>query len=160
MVGPCRSCFLNRIMLCKLSGMPEKKSDLFVVKDLFHSLKAVVKSERRLADLEFQLAVRRATRHAILAAVFSVVAITGILALVSFLVIGIGELLNDNYWASSLLVAVATLSLGIPLALYFSRKTLGNDFSFPYVKKSLFDIKDISDSKNGRTDDHGRKNAA
>ena len=43
-------------------------------------------------------------------------AIPGVLALTAFLVIGLGDLLNENYWLSALIVGLAFLAIAATLA--------------------------------------------
>jgi hypothetical protein len=69
------------------------------------------------------------------AAVF--VMAVSVLPLVAFLVIGLGRLLGDNYWLSSLLIGLLGLSGAGAAAYAFLRKIRAEDLDLPESKKAI-----------------------
>jgi uncharacterized membrane protein YqjE len=76
----------------------------------------LIQQEIALAKLELKESVAAAGKSAAQLGIAMGVAIPGMLSLVAFLVIGLGDLMNDNYWASALIVAVACLAIAAVLA--------------------------------------------
>src|SRR4051812_21847307 len=77
-----------------------------VAGDLSTSLKNLVQSEIHLAKAELSDSVGRTASHLGMTAAFGAVAALGILPFMAFLVIGLGRLLNDNFWLSALIVSI------------------------------------------------------
>ena len=76
----------------------------------------LIQQEIALAKLELRESVSAMGKAAAQLGVAIGLAIPGMLALVAFLVIGLGDLMNDNYWASALIVGVAFLAIAGLLA--------------------------------------------
>lgn len=107
------------------------------LKDVGSSFARVVRSEIRLAQAELTDAAGDLGRKSAKMAAFGVVAALGILPFLSFLVIGLGRILNDNYWLSSLVVAVVFFAVGGILA-YSAFKSLKFDgLSAPRTRQRL-----------------------
>lgn len=114
-----------------------KRSTGSVMSDLVHGLQNLVRSEIRLAKTEFQVMAKDTTRHIRLAVVFGVIALLGTLPFLAFLVIGLGKLLNDNYWLSSLILSVICIGVGSLLGVRFIHRISTQDFSFPHTRQSV-----------------------
>lgn len=95
------------------------------VLDVSRRLNHLVRGEIRLAKAEVRQTVDELTRQCLRAASFGLLAALGVMPLVAFLVLGLGHLLGDNYWLSSLLVGLAFVILGVafgaPAAIRISR---------------------------------------
>lgn len=76
----------------------------------------LIRQEIALAKLELRESVSAAGKSAAQLGIALGVAIPGMLSLVAFLVIALGDLMNGNYWASALIVGVACLALAGVLA--------------------------------------------
>jgi uncharacterized membrane protein YqjE len=76
----------------------------------------LIQQEIALAKLELKQSVATAGKSAAQLGIAVGVAIPGMLSLVAFLVIGLGDLMNENYWASALIVGVACLAVAGVLA--------------------------------------------
>ena len=81
-------------------------------KEVGMGLTRVLRSEIRLATVELKETSKVIGRRSISLLVFALIGALGILPFLAFLVIGLGELLNNNYWLSSLIVAVFTFAIG------------------------------------------------
>jgi uncharacterized membrane protein YqjE len=114
-----------------------RRSTGSVMSDLVHGFQGLVRSEIRLAKTEFQLMAKDTTRHIRLAIVFGVIALLGTLPFLSFLVIGLGRLLNDNYWLSSLILSIVCIGVGSLLGVRFIHRVTNQDFSFPHTRQSV-----------------------
>jgi uncharacterized membrane protein YqjE len=88
--------------------------------DLFRQLaddsSNLIKQEINLAKTEVKETVSQAVRDAVWIPVWGAVALVGSLVLVTFLVLLIGDLLN-NYWLSALIVGVVFTAVGGMMAM-------------------------------------------
>ena len=94
------------------------------VGDLFRQLTTdsshLVRQEINLAKTELRETGARLGQAGAKLGIAVAVAIPGLLALVAFLVIGLGDLMNENYWLSALIVGIAFLGIA---ALLVKRAT-------------------------------------
>lgn len=103
--------------------------------DLATSLRNFVKSEIHLAKAEVKVTTRSLARDLSQIAFFSVLALAGILPMIAFCVIGLGNLLGGRYWLSSLIVALVFISVGGILAYRAFRKVKLQDLSFNQTRQ-------------------------
>src|SRR4051812_6778165 len=89
------------------------------IRELFDSLQAVIRSEIQLAKSEATESVSFAAKNIGRAAAGGFVAFLGIPPFMAFLVIGLGELLGNNFWLSALIVSVVFLTTGGLVAMRF-----------------------------------------
>jgi|GEM_PF-1693819 len=82
------------------------------LKEVSSSFKDMVQAEIRLAKVEIQDGLENVASNFAQVAIFGVVTVLGIFPLLSFLVIGLGRILNDNYWLSSLIVTILCFGIG------------------------------------------------
>ena len=75
-------------------------------RDVTVTFRDVIRSEVKLAKAEFKDSAARIGGYSAKLAVAGVFAISGLLPFIAFLVIGLGQYLNGNYWLSSLLVSI------------------------------------------------------
>jgi uncharacterized membrane protein YqjE len=108
-----------------------------VVREVTMSLRDVITSEVRLAKAEIKESSTHMVSHLVQILVFSGLALLGVLAFLSFCVIGLGELLNNNYWLSSLIVAAVFTCVGGGLAYRAYRKMKTMDLTFPETRRTL-----------------------
>lgn len=90
------------------------------VGDLFRRLTAdsshLIRQEINLAKVELKETGTRVGQAGAKLGIAVGVAIPGLLALTAFLVIGLGDLMNENYWLSALIVGLAFLGIAAVLA--------------------------------------------
>lgn len=83
------------------------------VGELFRQLSAdtshLFRQEINLAKSELRESASHAVTGATRIGIAAGIAIPGLLAFGAFLIIGLGDLMNDNYWLSALIVSVAML---------------------------------------------------
>ena len=88
--------------------------------DLFRQLAqdsaTLVRQEMTLAKAELKNNVRSVARDAAMVAVGGVLALVGVVVLIAFLVVAVGDAL-DNYWLGALIVGVLFLLVGGLLAM-------------------------------------------
>lgn len=108
-----------------------------VAREMTDSLKSVIRSEFHLAKAELKENGSQAAKYSIKMAVFGIIAALGTLPLLAFLVIGLGRLLNDNYWLSSLIVAVALFAIGGSVAYIMFKRIKQVDFKFENTRDSV-----------------------
>lgn len=124
------------------SGPPPEYPDLnygSIAKELLNSFEHVVQSEARLARAEVSEIVNDVKKEVSRAAIFGGLAVAGFLPILSFLVIGLGRLLNGNYWLSSLIVGVVMIGIGVGFTLGSVRRIRHHDYSMPHLRDSLQD---------------------
>ena len=90
------------------------------VGDLFRQLTTdsshLIRQEINLAKIELKETGARLGRAGTKLGIAIGVAIPGLLALAAFLVIGLGDLMNENYWLSALIVGIAFIGIAATLA--------------------------------------------
>lgn len=143
---------------------PNQENESFgtATREVITSLKEVIRSEMQLAKAELDHTTANLKSHVVQAVVFGVIAALGVLPLIAFLVIGLGKLLNNQYWLSSLIVGVVFIGFGGALAFRAFKKMKSHDVSFPHtrtnagrdvneVRQKISEISEtISDTMKGR----------
>lgn len=107
------------------------------------SFEKLFKSEIQLAKAESKSALKSFERHIILTITFGVFALAGLFPFMVFLIIIIGKSLNNNYWLSSLILALISFIGGGLLSYRMFSQIKAQDFTFPHLKESLNHEKDV-----------------
>jgi uncharacterized membrane protein YqjE len=88
--------------------------------DLFRQLAqdsaTLVRQEMNLAKAELKSNVKSVARDAVMVAIGGILALVGVVVLIAFLVVAVGDAL-DNYWLGALVVGVLFLLVGGLLAM-------------------------------------------
>jgi hypothetical protein len=85
---------------------------------------ALIQHEIALAKLEIRQSVRTTARNVGLIGTGAMLVVLGMLVLLVFLVIGLGILLGDRYWLSTLIVGIGLAAFGVLIA-YSGTKGIG-----------------------------------
>lgn len=80
--------------------------------EAMQAFKDMMQSERELMRAEFKHNRNEITKYAKQTGIYGGLASLSVLPFVAFLVIGLGRLLEDNYWLSSLIVGVVFAGVG------------------------------------------------
>jgi hypothetical protein len=99
-------------------------------------LKDLVQNEAQLMKAEIKESSKDLGKDVTQAAIFGALLALSALPFLAFLVIGLGDLIN-NYWLSSLIVAVICAAVGGGMAYASYKKIKERDFSFPRTRASL-----------------------
>jgi uncharacterized membrane protein YqjE len=98
--------------------------------DLFRQLAqdsaTLVRQEMALAKAELKSNVKSVARDAAMVAVGGILALVGVTVLIAFLVVAVGDAL-DNYWLGALIVGVLFLLVGGILAMTSLKKLKNED---------------------------------
>jgi uncharacterized membrane protein YqjE len=98
--------------------------------DLFRQLAqdsaTLVRQEMALAKAELKSNVKSVARDAAMVAVGGILALVGVTVLIAFLVVAVGDAL-DNYWLGALIVGVLFLLVGGILAMSSLKKLKNED---------------------------------
>ncbi|MGE3684066.1 MAG: phage holin family protein [Bdellovibrionales bacterium] len=129
-----------------------------VLRDLGTSATNLVRDELNLIKTEVAEAARNVGRHSAQAAAFGGLLALSILPFMAFVVIGLGKLLGDRYWLSSLIVALVCAVVGGPMAYRAFRKIKDDDLQLPHTKATLEKeayvvqekVEDVKDAAKGR----------
>ncbi len=108
-----------------------------LAKEVGATTKNIVSDEISILKTEVREIGPRAAHHSLEMIAFGMLASISVLPLLAFLVIGLGELLNHNYWLSSLIVAVVCAGIGLPLAYRSFKRLKDLDFSFSRTRRGL-----------------------
>jgi hypothetical protein len=108
-----------------------------VLRELGNSTKDLIQSEIHLITSELKQSGETFAKHSAQAAAFGALLALSVLPFIAFLVIGLGEILGDRYWLSSLIVAVIFAAIGGPFALNAFRKIKSEDFKFTRTRASV-----------------------
>lgn len=117
-----------------------------ILGDLYRNSKGVARQEMVIIKEETKSVSEKTKTHGVLLVSFGAMAVLSIFPLLAFLVIGLGRLMNDNYWASSLIVGLVLLGVGAGVA-YASWKKLKTDFKFPRTKSTLKRVVDFFETE-------------
>ena len=96
----------------------------------------LVKSEIALMRVEITQASKKLSRDANMAAIFGGLTIASVFPFLAFAVIGLGLLLDGQYWLSSLIVAVICAAIGA-IGAYIAIKKFKQDTDLPHSRRAL-----------------------
>lgn len=119
------------------SQQPDERTLAAILHDIAIGMQNVFTSEIHLARAELTQNAKILGRNTAIAIGWGIVALLGLLPFIAFLVIGLGEVLNHNYWLSSLLIGLVFMTLGGTFTYFFGRKLMRQNFTFPQTRKSL-----------------------
>ena len=105
--------------------------------DINRAIQRLVRAEFRLLQAEIKDASGRVGGDIRSAVMFTAIAMLGILPFLAFVVIGLGRILNDNYWLSALIVSVLCFGVGGTLAYRAFSRITAEDMSLPRSRRSL-----------------------
>lgn len=128
----------------RLSAARPEPGVVDLLKTLVHESAELVRSEANLMKLEVQESTRAMIVDAVKAALFAGVALLGLLALMAFLIIALGQLLQGNhhgsspagYWASALIIGVLFTAVGGFMAARFAKR-IGESAGLPKTRAGL-----------------------
>lgn len=118
-----------------------------VAAEITSSLKDVLRSELNLAKVELKQSTKGIGSHAAQIGIFGVIAAIGLLPFMAFLIIGLGRIFNDNYWLSSLLVAMVCFAVGGGMAYRSFKKIREQDLTFSNTRDTLRNGVSVFDRK-------------
>src|SRR4051812_9583872 len=104
-----------------------------IIRDIRNVLMQAVRSEIKLARLEFLNAFVDVRKSAITFAIGTSAAILGILPLMAFLVIGLGALIG-NYWLSALIWTVVFMGVGGAVAYLSMKRMKVDNLALPHSR--------------------------
>jgi hypothetical protein len=87
-----------------------------VLSDLSDSAKDLIRSEVELIKIELKDSMTKISGHLKQVAIFGGLCILSIIPFMAFLIIALGRVLDENYWLSSLIIAVTFAVVGGLLA--------------------------------------------
>lgn len=103
----------------RAAGSDPALGDLF--RQLAQDSATLVRQEMNLAKAELKSNVKSVARDAAMVAVGGILALVGVTVLIAFLVVAVGDAL-DNYWLGALVVGVLFLLVGGLLAMSSLKK--------------------------------------
>jgi uncharacterized membrane protein YqjE len=103
----------------RAAGSDPALGDLF--RQLAQDSATLVRQEMTLAKAELKSNVKSVARDAAMVAVGGILALVGVVVLIAFLVVAVGDAL-DNYWLGALVVGVLFLLVGGLLAMSSLKK--------------------------------------
>jgi len=99
-----------------------------------------------LVRVELQTTIKSVGRDLVLVGVFGFIALLGLLPLVAFFVIGLGKLLGNNYWLSSLIVGVVCIVVGALVGYHYFNKIRKEDLSFCSTRESFQQLREVKEN--------------
>lgn len=108
-----------------------------ILKEIGSSAKDLVQSEINLFATELKSISRSHADHFTRTIIFGSLLAISAIPFLTFLIIGIGILLEERYWLSSLIVSAVGALISGPLAYTSYKKIKDNDFKMPHTKASL-----------------------
>jgi hypothetical protein len=123
-------------------GMNEDRGIKDILGDLYRNSKTVAQQEVILIKEETKAVGEKTKTHGVLIASFGALAVLSVFPFMAFMILGLGRLMDDNYWLSSLIVAVLFAAVGGGVALA-SWKKMKADLKFPRTKSTFRRIVDF-----------------
>lgn len=108
-----------------------------IVKEIASSAKDLFQSEVQLVISELKLISKNVAQHTTQGLIFGALLVLSVLPFLAFLVIGLGVLLDDRYWLSSLIVSVVMAAIGGPLAYKSFKKIKEHDLQMPHTQSMI-----------------------
>lgn len=108
-----------------------------IIREVFDSAKDLTRNEISLFKAELAETARAVARHSAQAALFGAITALSIVPFLAFCVLALGELLNGNYWLSSLIVAIVAAVVGGLLAKRALTKIRVEDIQVTQTRESL-----------------------
>jgi hypothetical protein len=135
----------------------ESTSYVTLVREMTASAQKIVQNEITLARAELREIGPALARHTAQMAAFGALAVLSVFPLLAFAVIGLGHLMGDRFWLSSLIVGVVCAGIGIPLAYQAFKKMKDEDLKFRRTREGIENgvqavkstVKTIADSLEG-----------
>jgi uncharacterized membrane protein YqjE len=115
----------------------ERQTFAKIFRELIVAFNEVAKGEIRLAKAEIKNATSSLRRDVFRLVIFSSLAVAGLLPLMAFLVIGLGQLLGDHYLWSSLIVALLFIGIGGAVSYQAFKKATQLDYTLPHTMQSF-----------------------
>ncbi len=126
--------------------VPEERGILDLVKTLVAEAGALAQSEADLIKLEVQESTRAMIIDAVKTAIYSGVALLGILSLTAFLIIMLGQLIDgtdpSGYWISALIIGVILTVAGGMMAAWHARR-IGEHADLPTTRHAVANNKNL-----------------
>jgi uncharacterized membrane protein YqjE len=120
------------------SDFTEKNKPLgTILKNVSQDAVELLRAELNIFKDEIKTVAVRAEKDARMAMLFTFLAAMSLLPLFAFAVIGLGALLGDRYWLSSLVVAVVSYALFSPLSAKYYKKLMTKDVEFSQTTQGL-----------------------
>ena len=107
------------------------------VKELVDGSKLILTGELKIARTEIKDALRTAGRSGIALGISASLGILGAFSLLAFAIIGLGRLLDDNYWLSALLLGVIFAAGGVIIASVAVTRLRRHDFKMTRLADSI-----------------------
>lgn len=108
-----------------------------VIRDIGLGVRGLVRSEVDLVKAELKETTRDLGKHAAMVGVFGALLSLSILPFLAFLVVGLGLILNENYWLSALIVSVVCAVVGGTFTVLAYRRIRERDVSLPHSRDAL-----------------------
>ena len=118
-----------------------------LIGDLASETSNLIRQEANLAKLEMRQTASAMVRDFLQIGIAAGIAVVGLLVFAAFLVIGLGILLGNVYWASSLIVAALLLLVGGLLAQRAIKDMKQQDLAPQQTQETLHEDQDFAKRK-------------
>ncbi len=115
----------------------ENQSYGAVMRELGSSTKDLIHSEINLMTAEMKYTAQNVGKHIGQAIIFGSLLVLSVFPFVAFLVIGLGNLMGNQYWLSSLIVAIVFAAIGGPMAYRSFKKIKEEDLKLPHTQAAV-----------------------
>jgi uncharacterized membrane protein YqjE len=105
-----------------------------VLRDIGLSAKDLIRSEVDLIKVELKDSAQKVGKHSAQVVMFGLLFALSIVPFMAFLIIALGEILDENYWLSSLIVALIFAALGGAMAYRAYSKIKTEDVDLHHAK--------------------------
>ena len=103
--------------------------------ELGRSVKNLAQSEGALARAELKNSMTQLSKDILQEVIFGTLLVLSVLSFLAFLIIGLGRLLDDNFWLSSLILSIVLGLVGGGMAYRGLQKIKKNDLTLPRTRQ-------------------------
>lgn len=114
-----------------------KVSILQSTQDLIFALRDLGRNEIKLVQAEFHSTLRQASRDTLFIAFGFFIAALSLFPFLAFLVIGLGILLEEQYWLSALLVSAFFALFASAFSMHYWAKLKSQDLTLPRSRNNI-----------------------
>lgn len=115
---------------------PEERGVKEILGDLYRNSKQVAQQEMTIIKEETKSVREKSMSHLGIVVGFGALAVLSVFPFLAFFIIALGRAMDDNYWASSLIVGILCLAIGGGVA-YSALKKLKASVQFPRTQSTL-----------------------
>ncbi len=115
----------------------DNRSTGSVIREVIDSTKNLAEAEIVMIKTDLADTLNHLKHHSLQAGLFGGLLALSVIPFLAFLVIGLGKLINDRYWLSSLIISVICAVVGGSLAMRAVQRLKKDDLTLPHSRRGF-----------------------